>query len=124
MQKKIGISTKVNERELGVYLFVEQNSGFAPAEWSSLYGQRLGKIIVARKDFIDFKKNDFFDLYSYIYSLMDYYSDNRSNYVINNKLNIKEYMLFNKAEKLYQKKYFTFLANYKNKPSVNKSKIG
>ena len=103
--KKVGPSGKSNERDLAVYFFADPVTGLAPLDWSSLECKKLGKIVLTRKDYMNFNKQDFFDLYSFIYHLMDYYSDNLIEVIQREKLNRKEFLIYKENENQYQKEY-------------------
>jgi hypothetical protein len=62
---------EVPPNQLAVYMMVDSGSGLAPAEWQELVGQ----VALARTDGVPLTTSVFYELYDYIYTLMDRYSD-------------------------------------------------
>jgi hypothetical protein len=76
------------DREVAIFLLVEPVSGLAAPEWQ----KECGVLAFALKD-TDFSSNLFWDIYSYIYHLMDYYGESDFNYerFKKSKLNAKSF---------------------------------
>ena len=98
------------EREVAIFLLVEPVSGLAAPEWQ----KACGVVAFALKD-ADFSSNLFWDVYSYIYHLMDYYGEDDFNYerFRRNKLNAKSFHHYQEEEhriqadfRANQRKYF------------------
>ena len=78
--------------QIGVYMLVDPYTGLAPPEWSSRAD--LGMLGFARTDGIPFTKDEFFKLYDYIFTLMDYYSEGDAQSIVTKCLNPTAYRDF------------------------------
>ena len=103
--KRVGPSTQVFNREIAVFMMVDPVTGLAPSPWMSGGHQKLGRLLFAFSDGKSLSSSLFWSVYSYIYDLMDYYSDGREDYVQNNKLNPREFNKYREAEKRMQADY-------------------
>ncbi|RNA30194.1 ectomycorrhiza-upregulated zf-MYND domain-containing [Brachionus plicatilis] len=89
MVKRWAPYTKQPHRELGIFYMVDPVSGLAGTEWQ----MGCGVIAFAQMNKTDFPVQLFWDLYSYIYTLMDYYGDENFDYekFKKNQLNYKSF---------------------------------
>lgn len=76
MVRVLGYPKKKPSNELAIFLMVEPVSGLAAPKWQ----MQVGRVEFARCDKTDLDVQTFWDLYSYIYHLMDYYGNSGFNY--------------------------------------------
>lgn len=64
------------DREVGIFLMVNPKTGLADTKWQ----QECGVLCFAMKDKSKLSAKMFWDLYSYIFNLMDHYGEDTFNY--------------------------------------------
>jgi hypothetical protein len=90
-------------REVAIFMMVEPVTGLAAPKWQT----GCGIVAFAREDKSNFTVDLFWDLYSYIYHLMDFYGEDDFNYQ-----RFKKERLNEKAFKYYQKQEHQIQENY------------
>jgi hypothetical protein len=103
--KRLGPSTNIQDREIAVFMMVDPVTGFAPLPWQSGAHQKLGRLLFAFADGRPLSFNMVWSVYSYIYDLMDLYSDGKEDYVQRNKLNPSAFNKYKKEEERMQANY-------------------
>lgn len=63
------------QSQMAVFMMIDPATGFAPPHWQLGPHCNKGMIGFARRDGSPFTTDDFYDLYDYIFSLMDIYPD-------------------------------------------------
>ena len=107
--KRLGPSPQERKREVSVFLMIETSDGLAPMPWQSNAHQKLGRLMFARTDGVDFDCEMFWSLYSYIFHLMDYYGNGQDEYVANTMFTADEFYKYKSEEDKIQADYQTFL---------------
>jgi hypothetical protein len=87
--------TKKPDREVAIFLMVEPVSGLAAPEWQIGCG-----VVAFALENSDFSVQLFWDVYSYIFHLMDYYGENNFNYARfrKNQLNAQAFHEYQEEE--------------------------
>ncbi|CAF0769184.1 unnamed protein product [Brachionus calyciflorus] len=103
MVKRWASYTQIPSSEKGIFLMVDPITGLAGPEWQ----QGCGIIAFARKDRTDMTVQLFWDLYSYIFHLMDYYTDDGFNYnqFRQRKLNYESFRVYQEEEHRLQEEF-------------------
>ncbi len=103
--KRDGPSFQNRDREIAVFMMVDPVTGMAPNQWQSGAHQKLGRLLFVLDDGANLASSLVWSVYSYIYDLMDLYSDGREDYVQRNKLNPREFNKYKEAEERMQAQY-------------------
>jgi hypothetical protein len=93
MVRRCGFQTIRPSNEIAIFLMSDPKSGLANAAWQ----RQVGIVQFVRSDFTDFSVELFWDVYSYVYNLMDYYGEDNFNYK-----RFKEKKLISESFKKYQ----------------------
>jgi len=94
-----------NSRKLGAFLILCPNSGLMSPTHTHFLANNSGNLIFKRFDDVNFTVQLFFDLYSYVYSIIHYYSSDEKNWLINNKLNKLNFEIYQAEEHKTQLNY-------------------
>lgn len=75
-------------RDVGIFMMVRPEDGLADMKWQ----RECGLLGFARSDGKDFTPSLFWQLYDYIYTLMDYYGDTNGASVAISRMNSKDFV--------------------------------
>lgn len=111
MVRRCGYQPIRPNKEVAIFLMVDPQTGLADADWQ----QRVGIVQFVCSDFKDFSADLFWDIYSYIFTLMDCYGEPDFNY----KQFEKKY-LNNKSFKNYQEQEHEIQRQYQKNLEANR----
>lgn len=94
MVRRCGFQPVRPGNEPAIYLMADPKTGLADADWQ----RQVGIVQFVRSDYTDFSVEFFWDVYSYIFNLMDYYGEDNFNYK-----RFKEKKLISESFKMFQK---------------------
>ncbi len=124
MAKIVNLPKTKDRRQLATYMFIDPNTGLVSLNWLSFFQHEIGILLFFRFDNQPFAKQNFYDLFSFSYTLMDWYSFGYNSYILNELLNKTEYNMFVEHENYYQKYFVKNSSALKSKISISENKFG
>ena len=80
-------------RNVAIYLLVDPDTGLANKNWIDFFKKGNGILGFGYSTYSAFRKMDFWNLYSFIYDLMDLYAEQQSHFIKEHKLTAKQFEL-------------------------------
>ena len=95
-------------RNVAIYLLVDPDTGLANKNWIDFFKNGNGILGFGYSTYSAFRKMDFWNLYSFIYDLMDLYAEQQSHFIKEHKLTAKQFELHKqciaKSDQVYLEK--------------------
>lgn len=102
-QLGIFVSTSVKvQMHRSIYFMCESSDGLAPKKWQG-YGtmEKIGPLVFCRTDGVPFTITEFFEVFDFVYSMMDHYGDSEGTIIRQKFFNATYYAKFQKNRKIH-----------------------